>query len=145
LTLIFPLEIADSTTLEQDATISLHENSLRVDLHGGPIPGVELTDIAPNWLGFRRVVIDIENPSEEPLNLAIIIGDFESSPAPEDRFMTETTLVPGERRRLNFSRQEISAGPTARLMPMDKISEIVLFRTWGEADTFLLHAIWLEK
>ena len=88
--------------------------------------------------------IDLQNSSEDTLQLAVLIGDFEGTPAFEDRFVSEVVLAPRERTNVRFDLAEIEAAPAARAMPMDKISEIVMHRTVGNASQFTLHSIWLE-
>ncbi|MEQ8693372.1 MAG: hypothetical protein RIC89_21350 [Pseudomonadales bacterium] len=139
-----PLEMTESVTQPEDVNIRLREDGVMVDLQGGHIPGIVLTGISPDWSRFDTVFVELENSSNHDLNLAVLIGDFEGSPDLSDRFYRELTLMAGERRDVTFALADIRLAPATRTMPIDKISEIVLYRTHGDADQFLLHSIHLE-
>ncbi|NOX50683.1 MAG: hypothetical protein GXP16_09130 [Gammaproteobacteria bacterium] len=139
------LSMTRSMTAPDDVEISIQTAGVGVQILHDGVAGVEIIDIAADWRTAARVVIDIENTSDQSFEMSFIIGDFESDPAPSDRFQANRTMAPGQRQSVVFTVNEIATGPATRLMPMDKISEVVIFRSAGSADQFLLHSIRLES
>jgi hypothetical protein len=119
--------------------------ALDVDFYTGEFPGVSLHEPVPDWSGYQTLVIDVENPAAEPMNLAVRVHDRRHGRAYFDRFNRRFDIAPGERRALRIALADIQHGPRERLMDMGHISDITLFRAGFAGSRHLrIYSLWLE-
>jgi len=104
------------------------DNALEVELVADVFPGVAFHEPVPDWRNYKVLVIDVENPDVEPLNLGVRVHDRRHNRTFNDRFNRRFQLAPGERRTLRITLEDIRHGPRQRLMDMAHISDITLFR-----------------
>ena len=104
------------------------DNALDVELVADEFPGVAIHEPVPDWRRFKILVIDVENPEGEALNLGVRVHDRRHNRTFNDRFNRRFALEPFERRTLRIMLDEIRHGPRQRLMDMAHITEIALFR-----------------
>ena len=102
--------------------------ALDVDFDAEPFPGVSFHEPVPDWRTFKTLLIDVENPEVEPLNLGVRVHDRRHGKMFTDRFNRRFELAPTERRTLAIELEDIRRGPRERLMDMGHISDITLFR-----------------
>ena len=108
-------------------------------------PGLSFFEPVPDWNAYRTLVLDVENPDQEPLNLGVRVHDSSHNWTFADRFNRSVALAAGERRTLRISLEDIRHGPRSRLMDMERISDITLFRDGNSAARYLrIHALRLE-
>lgn len=108
-------------------------------------PGIGFHEPVPDWTGFGRLVLDVENPSPEPLKLGVRVHDKAHNWQYNDRFNRHFDLAAGERRILRISLDEIRGGPRTRPMDMTRISNVSLFRGAATGSRHLrIHTIRLE-
>ncbi|HEU4780839.1 MAG TPA: hypothetical protein VFS58_13235 [Steroidobacteraceae bacterium] len=103
-------------------------NALEVELVADEFPGVSLHEPVPDWRRFKTLIIDVENPDAEPLDLGVRVHDRQHKRTFNDRFNRRFELSGGERRTLRIPLEDIRNGPRQRLMDMAHISDITLFR-----------------
>ena len=103
-------------------------DALSVDLLAEEFPGVSFHEPVPDWRTFQTLLIDVANPADEPLNLAVRVHDRLHKRAFRDRFNRRFELAAGERRTLRIPLEDIHHAPRTRLMDMGHISDITLFR-----------------
>ena len=106
----------------------LVRGALDVDFDAEPSPGVSLHEPVPDWRGYKTLIVDVENPEVEPLNLGVRVHDRRHGKMFFDRFNRRFELAPTERRTLRIELEDIQRGPRERLMDMGHISDITLFR-----------------
>jgi hypothetical protein len=106
----------------------LVRGALDVDFDSDLFPGVSFHEPMPDWRGFTTLVIDVENPSVDPLTLGVRVHDRGHGRTFADRFNRHIELKATERRQLRFSLDDIRHAPRGRLMDMGHISDITLFR-----------------
>ena len=104
------------------------DDSLAVEFVADDFPGVSLYEPAPDWSGFKTLVLDVQNPARESLKLGVRVHDFKHKFQYGDRYNGHFDLAAGERRTLRISLEEIRHAPRTRLMDMRRISDITLFR-----------------
>lgn len=138
------LAMTESMTEDEDVAIAIRDGTLHVDLLGGPLPGVVITDFAPDWRGYRALVIDVENPGTLPLALEVHLRDFGSSDKGTDRFNIGSMLPPGQRTPLRLSLAKVVAAPQGRPMRIDNMMVIAVYRTGPGSEQLALHSIRLE-
>jgi hypothetical protein len=91
-------------------------------------PGLSMHEPVPDWRAFKTLVIDVENPEAEPLNLGVRVHDRRHGKTYTDRFNRRFDIGPTERRELRISLDDIQHAPRERLMDMGHISDITLLR-----------------
>lgn len=115
-------------TLSIGVNREIVDNALDVELVAEEFPGVSFHEPVPDWRRFKTLVIDLENPDSEPLNLGVRVHDRQHKRTFNDRFNRRFPLKAGERRILRIPLEDIRHGPRQRLMDMAHISDITLFR-----------------
>jgi hypothetical protein len=104
------------------------DDALDVDLVAESFPGVSFHEPVPDWRGYQTLVVDVENPDPEPLNLGLRVHDRLHKRAFSDRYNRHFELAPRERRTLKIPLEDIRHGPRNRLMDMAHIADVTLFR-----------------
>lgn len=138
------LTMTESMTADEDVAMAIRDGALQVRLLGGPLPGVVITDFAPDWRGYQALVMDVENPGALPLAIEVHMRDFGSSDRGNDRFNGRGTLPPGQRVSLSFPLTAVAQAPQGRTMRIDDMMVIALYRTEPGSDQIALHSIRLE-
>ena len=115
-------------TLSIGVNREIVDDALEVELVSDLFPGVSFHEPVPDWRGYRTLIIDLENPDAERLNLGVRVHDGQHRKAFNDRFNRRFELKAGERRTLRIPLEDIRKGPRQRLMDMAHISDITLFR-----------------
>lgn len=95
----------------------------------GPWPGLTLEEPAPDWRGFRALVVDLANPTDAPLTLWFRVNDEAHDNRYEDRYDTWLELPPRTRRRFAFPVADMQAAPDDREMRMDQIEKVIVFHS----------------
>ena len=115
-------------TLSIGVNREIVDDALEVELVSDLFPGVSFHEPVPDWRGYRTLIIDLENPDAERLNLGVRVHDGQHRKAFNDRFNRRFELKAGERRTLRIPLEDIRKGPRQRLMDMAHISDITVFR-----------------
>jgi hypothetical protein len=104
------------------------DDTLKVEFVAEGFPGLSFHEPVPDWRPFKTLVIDVENPAKEPLDLGIRVHDRGHGRKFSDRFNRHYPLAAGERRTLRINLDDVRRAPRSRLMDMQQISDITLFR-----------------
>jgi VanZ family protein len=104
------------------------DGALHVELVADTFPGVAFHEPVPDWRGYKNLVIDVQNPDGIELNLGVRVHDRLHRNAFSDRFNKHYPIAPGERRSVTIPLEEVLHGPRNRLMDMEHISDVTLFR-----------------
>lgn len=121
------------------------DDVLEVDFLVRGFPGLSFHEPVPDWRPYKALVIDVENPGAEPLDLGVRVHDRRHNQQFIDRFNRHFVLAAGERKTLRIDLADIRRGPRNRLMDMRQISDVTLFRGKPEGSQRLrVHGLKLE-
>jgi len=124
---------------------SVVRDALDIEFTPAEFPGVSLFEPVPDWHGFRFLVIDLENPDADALNISVRVHDIGHGRDYFDRFNRRFSLAAQERRSLRISLDEVRRAPRGRLMNMRQISDVTIFRTeLGAARHLRIYSVRLE-
>jgi VanZ family protein len=101
--------------------------ALDVTFDAEQFPGFSFHEPVPDWRPFKTLLIDVENPDSQVLQLGMRVHDMGHGRVFIDRFNRHFELAPGERRTLRIDLEEVRHGPKNRLMNMGQISDVTLF------------------
>jgi hypothetical protein len=122
-----------------------HERGLEVRFDVGPYPGMWLQEPIKDWSRYSNLVLDMANPTDEPMNFVIRIDDMHRHRLFVDRFNRNLFLGAMRRDQIRIPLRDIQHGPRNRLLDLTKINQIILFcRATCGADRMLVQKIWLE-
>jgi len=121
------------------------EHGLELLFGVGPYPGMSLQEPIKDWTRYSNLVLDIANPTQDPLHFVIRIDDKHKHRLFGDRFNRNLFLDPMARSQIRIPLREIEHGPRDRLLDLARINQIILFcrKTCG-ADRMMLQKMWLE-
>ena len=121
------------------------DEALEVEFVAGDNPGIAFHEPVPDWTAYKTLVLDVQNPAAEPLNLGVRVHDRRHTRQFNDRFNRRFDLKAGERKILRISLDDIRRGPRNRLMDLAQVSDITLFKGEKTGSSRLrIHAIRLE-
>ena len=104
-----------------------------------------MTEPYPDWRGARALVLNLHNPGESDLPLALRVHDRIHNQQYRDRFNREFTLHAGERLELSIPLREIESAPSGRLMDLSRVAGVMIFRARGaDAASFEIEKIALR-
>jgi VanZ family protein len=101
--------------------------TLRVPLDAGRWPGITLDEPAPDWRGWRAIVVEVANPSDEPLDLTLRVNDRAHDNRSEDRYNQHLPLQPRSRHRFEFPLEAVARAPAGRAMDLSQIQKVIVF------------------
>jgi VanZ family protein len=127
-----------------DVELQPREGALDIKLLKGNYRGVVVWHFMSDWRGFEKLAIDIENLGDEPFPLEVQIRDRQSSLDYADRFNAVRELAPRERAVVEFKLADLEHGPADRLLRLDQISLMTLFRAMPGSNRLSLRSIRLE-
>jgi len=123
----------------------MHDGALYVEFDADQFPGVSFHEPVPDWHRYQALVIDVENPGSEVLHLGVRVHDAGHGREFADRFNRRFEVAAGERRLLRVPLDEIQRGPRNRLMNMEQIANVMVFRTQGAGSKQMrLHSMRLD-
>lgn len=137
------LGMTESMTDDRDVHIRLGNGAVDVELLAGPLPGLVVRGFVADWRGYRRLVIEIENPGPQAMRMETHIRDWVGSDARDDRFNAVREVAPG-RSALRFDLADIEAGPVGRKLHLDEMMIIALYRPEPARGSFAIRSIRLE-
>lgn len=120
-------DVPGTTVHEPAAASDARPPALRLKLDRGNWPGATLIEPAPDWRGYRRLVVELANPGPEPLELGIRVNDRVHDNRYEDRFNAAIELAPQARRRIEYALEAIEVAPSGRHMNLAEIDKLVVF------------------
>lgn len=121
------------------------ERGLELVFDVGPYPGMALQEPIKDWSRYSNLVLDIANPTQDPLHFVIRIDDKHKHRLFGDRFNRNLFLEPATRSAIRIPLREIEHGPRDRLLDLTRINQLILFcrKTCG-AERMMVQKIWLE-
>jgi VanZ family protein len=109
-------------------TTSRCGSALRVQFGTATYAGIMLDEPYPDWRTARTLVLELRNPGELDLPLALRVHDRAHNFKFRDRFNREFTLRAHERLEIAIPIAEIEHAPAGRLMDLSRIAGIAVFR-----------------
>jgi VanZ family protein len=106
-------------------------SALRVEFRTSPYAGIMLDEPYPDWRTARTLVLNLRNPGELDLSLAMRVHDRAHNYKFQDRFNREFILHARERLEIAIPISEIEHAPADRLMDLSRIAGVALFRYRG--------------
>jgi VanZ family protein len=121
-------------------------STLRVTFGSAPYAGMALEEPYPDWRMAHTLVLDLRNPGELDLPLAVRVHDRAHNYQFRDRFNREFTLRAHESLDLAIPIAEIEDAPAGRLMNLSQIAGVIVFRDRGSmAGSFEVERILLRR
>lgn len=119
--------------------------ALDIEFQADEFPGVSLHEPVPDWTKYRTLALDVENPDADPLMLTVRVHDRGHGKYFNDRYNRSFDFAPRERRTLRIPLEEIRRGPRERLMNLQQVSDITMFRGSRAGSQHLrIHSVRLE-
>ena len=100
--------------------------SLKVMLPPGQYPGISFKNFSHNWAGFKKLEMDVFNPSIEKIAFQIRIDDHESGWDYADRFDKDIPLNPGPN-HITIPLNTIKTNLHSKPMNLEKIERMLVF------------------
>jgi VanZ family protein len=121
-------------------------STLRVTFGSAPYAGIALEEPYPDWRMAHTLVLDLRNPGDLDMPLAVRVHDRAHSHQFRDRFNREFTLRAHESLELAIPIAEIEHAPAGRLMNLSQIAGVIVFRDRGTiAGSFEVERILLRR
>jgi VanZ family protein len=121
-------------------------STLRVTFGSAPYAGIALEEPYTDWRMAHTLVLDLRNPGDLDLPLAVRVHDRAHSHQFRDRFNREFTLRAHESLELAIPIAEIEDAPAGRLMNLSQIAGVIVFRDRGSmAGSFEVERILLRR
>lgn len=105
----------------------------RLQFFSGQWPGVYFYGLKSDWRGYRALVLELENPTRQPVPISLSLRDRGHGKTYDDRFNASSVIAPGSRALLRFALADIAAAPQQRQLRLDDVASLTLFRG-GEPD-----------
>ncbi|OZB20634.1 MAG: hypothetical protein B7X58_00645, partial [Marinobacter sp. 34-60-7] len=115
-----------ATTLPGEAD---QPSAVALNLDTGAYSGASLNNFPGDWRGFDRLILELHNPSDAPLDMTLRIHDLTHDRGKQiyaDRFNTRLALNPGNN-RFEIDLERIANAPAQRPMDMSEVRRIGLF------------------
>lgn len=100
--------------------------SLRIELYPSAYPGMTFDLPVHNWSSYKFLSLDIYNPREEVISLAMRIDDRKKSPEFNDRYNQSFPLKPGMN-HLRIPLSTLVTSGTRRVLNLKNICRCMLF------------------
>jgi len=147
----FFLAVSTAVTVERTAlpfTASGGEsgtNALRVLLAGDKRWALFLQEPRPDWRGYERVGLDVMNPTEVPLRIAVRIWDTHPHSDRRDGDIGSIEVAPGSRATVTVALPQASTAAREPQVDLATIRKFVLKQDRAnQAREFYLVRVWLE-
>jgi hypothetical protein len=113
--------------------------------YGGRRPALEIGEPAPDWRGHDRLMLDLVNPGDQPLEFVLRILDAHHDWSHEDRFNMPVVIPAASRVTVQVSLAAVASAPARRRMDMAAIKNVMLFAPAPLPGTeFYVPRIWLQ-
>ncbi len=106
-------------------------SALRVEFGTAPYAGIMLEEPYPDWRTAHTLVLELRNPGDLDLPLALRVHDRAHNLKFRDRINREFTLRGHERLEIAIPIAEIEHAPADRLMDLSRIAGVAVFRDRG--------------
>ena len=104
------------------------ERAMYIQFQPGRWQGIDMREAPRNWLGFRALVLDVANPTEEELKIVLRIDDRGYNGPYHDRYNGRFDISPRSRSILRIPLTEIESAPQGRSFNLSNITRVLLFR-----------------
>lgn len=109
-----------------DEHVTNGRKSLKLELYPSDYPGMAFELPMHNWSGYTMLALDIYNPQEEVIALAMRIDDRKEYPSFDDRYNNSFHLKPGMN-HLNIPLATMATSGTKRNINLSTIHRFLIF------------------
>jgi hypothetical protein len=95
----------------------------------GEYPGLELTELPPDWRAFRELLITARNTSAESASFFVRANDIWHNQRYGDRYHGEFVIAPATTQTYRISLQKIIDAPATRKMDLSRMTTLIVFET----------------
>jgi len=121
------------------------EPAMLVKFVGGDYPGIAIIETPPDWRAYASLALDLTNPTDAELPLTLRVHDAQHNQAYSDRYNTSLSIPARTRSVLRISLADVRHGPATRLLDLDRVAGVVMFRQRGsQAGQMYVSRVWLE-
>jgi hypothetical protein len=113
------------------------KSSLRLELYPSAYPGMAFALPQHDWSGYAMLSLDIYNPQEEVLSLAMRIDDRKEYPEFNDRYNSSFSIHPGMN-HVSIPLASITTSGTKRTINLKNIHRCLLFMAQPQK-TYIVH------
>jgi len=99
---------------------------LWVRFHPAAWPGIQISEVEPNWQGYDLLTLEIFNPGTKNVNLVVRIHDRWHNNRFHDRYSKTFYIRPGYQ-RLAIPLQQVKSAPKGREMDMQNIRAVMFY------------------
>jgi hypothetical protein len=120
-------------------------DSMRLEFKPGGTPGLQVLEPFPDWRNRDVLLLDVTNPSPQPVQFMLRILDATHDWSNADRF-NQPVLIPGSARTtIRISLEAVATSPARRRMDMGAIANVMLFALQPlDSGEFYVTRAWLE-
>jgi hypothetical protein len=119
---------------------------LQVQLRGNERWGLALWEPCPDWRGYRRLALELANPTDAKLVLTIRIRDVSQRKKRQAGYFGTITLPPHSRQAWTVPLHELAAARGPAHVDIARVHSLVLTRhPANRAQQFYLVRIWLMR
>jgi VanZ family protein len=128
------------------STTSSCGRALRVDFGTAQYGGTMLEEPYPDWRSANILIIDLHNPGDFDLPLAVRVHDRAHNFQYLDRFNRDFSLRAHERLEIAIPMGDIEHAPAGRMMDLSRVAGVAVFRDRGTmAGSFEIERILLRR
>ncbi len=109
-----------------DRNVTHGNKSLQLDLYPSDYPGIAFELPMHDWSKYEMLSLDIYNPQEESLSLAMSIDDMKKYPDYKDRYNGSFSIQPGIN-HLRIPLASLSTSGTKRSINLKNIHRYMIF------------------
>jgi hypothetical protein len=121
------------------------ESAAHVRFLSASYPGLIFHEPWSDWRGYASLAIELANPAQRPLELAVRVHDAQHNSEYNDRYNKQFTLPAGVREVFRFPIEDIRRAPHGRAMDLANIRGVVVFKpNDSPPDEMFISRLWLE-
>lgn len=111
---------------------------------GDPLSGVTFNGWPRTWRDQRALVLDLANGSDAALIVGLVIRDGSDNKSYANRYNAEFALDARTRRTIEIPLSELARAPNGRLLDLNDVRAVTVFRAAGAADSLSIVGITLR-
>ena len=123
---------------------TIDNNAVEVILGLTKYPGLVLSEVYPDWRGYKFLTFEVFSKRTDTISLEARINDIRHNKTYYDRFNRPLAIAPGLN-KFRISLEDVKKAPRSREMEMDQMRAFVLFAiSPTESFTFYIDNVILE-
>ncbi len=115
-----------------------------IQFSGDPLSGVTFNGWPRTWRDQRALVLDLANGSDAALTVGLVIRDGSDNKSYANRYNAEFALEARTRRTIEIPLSDLARAPNGRLLDLNDVRAVTVFRAAGAADSLSILGIALR-